>query len=235
MKAIFNREFKAYFQRMSGYLFVGATVLCLSAFVMLYCLFYGMPSISYALSDMTLITALIIPAIASGAISKERKNGTDRLLSMLPIFRSDIVIGKYLALLCVFLVPVGVGAIFPLWLDLIGEVNFVGSYASLLCYALFGAALIAISVFFSALFDRVWVGTLVNYGALVGVYLLNTIARAWLPMGRVRDILLAFSFFGRFDSFVHGIFDLGTVIFYAAVALIFLCLSVVTAEKRRLF
>ena len=65
MKAIFKREFKSYFQRMSGYVFVGITVLCMSALVMFYCLFYGMPSISFALSDMMLITALIIPAIAA--------------------------------------------------------------------------------------------------------------------------------------------------------------------------
>ena len=235
MKAIFKREFKSYLGKMSGYMFVGAMLLCMSALVTLYCFFYGMPSISYALSDMTLITALIIPVIASQVISSERKRGTERLLSMLPISRADIVLGKYFALLCVFIIPTALFGLFPLLLDMIGEVNFGTSYAALFCYALFGAALIAISVFFSALFDRVWVGTLVNYGALVGVYLLNTIARAWLPMGRVRDILLALSFFGRFDSFVHGIFDLGTVIFYAAVALIFLCLSVVTAEKRRLF
>ena len=235
MKAIFKREFRSYFQKMSGYVFVGATVLCMSAFITLYCLFYGMPSISFALSDMMLVMALIIPAIASQAISSERKKGTERLLSMLPVTRAEIVIGKYLALLCVFLIPVAVGGLFPLWLDLIGDVNFATSYAGLFCFAFFGAALIAISVFCSALFDKVWVGTLVNYCALVVVYILNTIARAWLPMGRVRDIVLFFSLFGRFDGFVHGIIDLGTVVFYAVLAAIFLALGIYTVEKRRLF
>ena len=220
---------------MGGYAFVSAMVLSTNIFVTLYCFFYGMPSISYALSDMTLVSALIIPAIASGVISSERQNGTDRLLSMLPISRAGIVVGKYLALLCVFLIPVALCGFFPLWLDLVGEVNFAASYAGLFCYAIYGAALIAISVFCSALFDKVWVGMLVNYGALMVVYLANTLARTWLPIGRMRDILLSLSFFGRFDGFVHGIFDLGAVIFYAAVALIFLFLSVYAAEKRRLF
>ena len=102
MNAIFKREFKSYLGKMSGYLFVGAMLLCMSALVTLYCFFYGMPSISYALSDMTLITALIIPAIASQVISSERKRGTERLLSMLPISRADIVLGKYFALLFAF-------------------------------------------------------------------------------------------------------------------------------------
>ena len=235
MKAIFRREFNSYFQRIHGYAFIGVMLLCMSAFVTLYCMLYGMPSISFALSDMTLVTALLIPAIASQAISSERKKGTDRLLSMLPITRAEIVIGKYLALLCVFLIPVAFCGIFPLLLDMTGEVNFASSYAGLFCYALFGAALISISVFCSALFDKVWVGTLVNYGALVLAYLLNALARALLPMGGVRDIILAFSFFGRFDGFVHGIFDIGTIIFYALVAVIFLCLGVYATEKRRLF
>lgn len=235
MKAIFKREFKSYFQRMSGYVFVGVTFLCMSAFVTLYCLFYSMPSISFALSDMMLVTALLVPAIASQAISSERKKGTERLLSMLPVSRAEIVIAKYLALVCVFLIPVAFCGVFPLFLDMMGDVNFATSYAGLFCYTLFGAALIAISVFCSALFDKVWIGTLVNYGALVFAYLLNAATRAWLPMGRVRDILLSLSFFGRFDGFVHGIIDLGTLIFYALVAVIFLCLGIYATEKRRLF
>ena len=235
MKAIFKREFKSYFHRISGYAFVGVMFLFMSAFVTLYSFFYGMPSIAFALSDMTLVAALLIPAIASQAISSDRKKETDRLLAMLPVSRAEIVIGKYLALLCVFIITVAYCGVFPLFLDMIGEVNFATSYAGLFCYALFGAALIAISVFCSALFDKVWVGTLVNYGALVLVYLLNTLARALLPMGRVRDILLSLSFFGRFDGFVHGIFDIGTVIFYALVTVIFLCLGIYVTEKRRLF
>ena len=235
MKAIFKREFKSYLGKMSGYLFVGAMLLCMSALVTLYCFFYGMPSISFALSDMTLITALIIPAIASQVISSERKRGTERLLSMLPISRADIVLGKYFALLCVFIIPTALFGLFPLLLDMIGEVNFGTSYAALFCYALFGAALIAISVFCSALFDKVWIGTLVNYGALLIIFGLNTAVRAFLPMGRVRDILLSLTFFGSFDGFVHGIVDIGTLIFYALVAAIFLSLGVYVTEKRRLF
>lgn len=235
MKAIFKREFKSYFRKMSGYIFISAMFLAMSALVTLYCFFYGMPSISFALSDMMLVTALIVPAIASQAISSERKKGTERLLSMLPVSKADIVLGKYFALLCVFLIPTALFGVFPMFLDLIGEANFATSYSGLFCYALFGASLIAISVFCSALFDKVWLGTLVNYGALVVLYLLNTAARALLPMGRVRDILLSLSFFCRFDGFVHGIIDIGTMIFYALVTVIFLALGIYAAEKRRLF
>lgn len=235
MKAIFKREFQSYFQRMSGYVFIGASFLGMSAFVTLYCFLYGMPSISFALSDMMLVTALLIPAIASQSISSERKKGTERLLSMLPVSRAEIVIGKYLALVCVFIIPTVFFGAFPLFLDAAGDVNFATSYAGLFCYALFGAALIAISVFCSALFDKVWIGTLVNYGALVIVYALNTMAWAWLPMGRLRDIILSLSFFGRFDGFVHGIIDIGTLLFYALVAAIFLALGIYATEKRRWF
>ena len=235
MKAIFKREFQSYFQRMSGYVFIGASFLGMSAFVTLYCFLYGMPSISFPLSDMMLVTALLIPAIASQSISSERKKGTERLLSMLPVSRAEIVIGKYLALVCVFIIPTVFFGAFPLFLDAAGDVNFATSYAGLFCYAIFGAAMIAISVFCSALFDNVWIGTLVNYGALVVSYLVGTLARAWLPMGRVRDIFISLSLFGRFDGFVHGTFDLGTVIFYSIVALIFLFLSIYATEKRRLF
>ena len=235
MKAIFNREFKSYFQRMSGYAFIGACVFCVGALVTYYSLFYGMPSLVYALSDAMLVIALIIPAFALSAISGERKNGTDRLLSMLPVSRAQIVVGKYLALVAVFSISVAFCGLFPLWLDMIGEVNFATSYAGLLCYALFGAAMIAISLFISAAFDNLIIAAVVNYGALVVLYLLGTLASALIPFGWGRDIVLSLSLFGRFDSFIYGAFDLGAVIYYAIVAVVFLLLGIHTAEKRRLF
>ncbi len=235
MKAVFKREFKSYFQRMSGFLFLGISLCLMGALTTLYCVYYGMPSLAYALSDMSLLTALLIPAFAACMISGERKRGTDRILSMLPISRFDILFGKYFAMLMLFLLSVLSFATLPVFLSAFGKVELALSYASLFCYALFGAALIAITLFISTLFDNTWVSVGVNYGAVVLFYIINTLAESFLPMGKAREIILSLSFFGRFDSFMFGVFDVATLLYYAAVTVFFLMLALFSAEKRRLF
>ena len=235
MRAIFKREFKSYFQRTSGFLFLGLSLFFMSVLVVIYSVFYGIPSMAYALSDMTLLTALIVPAFFASVISGERKRGTDKLLSMLPITRREIVLGKYFAALMLFALSVLSFATLPVFLSAFGSIDLAASYASLFCYAAFGVALISISLFISSLFDNTWVSLGVNYGAVILLYLANSLSESLLPMGKVKDILLAFSFFGRFDSFMFGLVDPLTIVYYILVAEIFLSLSLFSAEKRRLF
>lgn len=235
MRAIFKREFKSYFQRSSGFLFLALSLFFMSVLVVIYSVLYGIPSMAYPLSDMTLVTALIIPAFFATVISGERKRGTDKLLGMLPITRREIVLGKYFAALMLFTLSVLSFATLPVFLSAFGGIDLAASYASLLCYAAFGASLISISIFISSLFDNVWVSVGVNYGAVILLYLVNALSESLLPMGKVKDIILSLSFFGRFDSFMFGLFDPLTIVYYILVGEIFLALALFSAEKRRLF
>jgi len=87
-------------------------------------------------------------------IAEERKQKTDQLLYSLPIKTTDIVIGKFLALLLVFIIPVAITAIYPLIFKQYGEVYLPTSYGSLLAFYIMGAALIAVGMFISCLTEN---------------------------------------------------------------------------------
>ena len=62
-----------------------------------------------------------------------------------------IVIGKYLALLLVFLVPVIILSTYPLVLSMYGELEMKTVYSTIFAFFLLGASLLAIGIFISTL------------------------------------------------------------------------------------
>jgi len=97
---------------------------------------------------------VIVPILTMRVIAEERKQKTDQLLYSLPITTTQVVIGKYLALLTVYLIPLGVVALYPLIFAQFGEVYLLTSYGSILAFFVLGAALIALGVFISSLTDN---------------------------------------------------------------------------------
>lgn len=79
---------------------------------------------------------------------------TDQLLYALPITTAQVILGKYLALLAVYLVPLGIISFYPLIFAQFGEVYLPTAYGSILAFFLLGAALMALGVFLSSLTDN---------------------------------------------------------------------------------
>ena len=102
-------------------------------------------------------------------IAEERRQKTDQLLYSLPITTSQIIIGKYLALLIVYLVPLVIISFYPLIFSRFGEVYLLTSYGSMFAFFMMGAAFMAIGTFISSLTDNLGFAA----GIAIPVILLN--------------------------------------------------------------
>ena len=87
-------------------------------------------------------------------IAEERKQKTDQLLYSLPITTTQVVLGKYLALLVVYLIPLAIISLYPLIFSQYGDVYLLTAYGSILAFFILGAALIALGVFISSLTEN---------------------------------------------------------------------------------
>ena len=87
-------------------------------------------------------------------IAEERKQKTDQLFYALPITTSQVVLGKYFALLTVYLIPLLIISIYPLIFSRFGEVYLPTSYGSILSFFIMGSALLALGVFISSLTEN---------------------------------------------------------------------------------
>ena len=285
MIAVWKHELKNYFHSLTAYIF-GAFLL---AFIGLGALRYNIQAavsnFEFVLSYGCLIFVVIVPILTMRVIAEERRQKTDQLLYSLPITTVQVVLGKYLALLVVYAVPLCLISLYPLIFSQSGDVDLPTSYGSILAFLVLGAALIALGMFLSSLTDNqgfaAGIGIAVilfNYysvslseyvsstafGSMVAIcvlilalwgiiryltknetlaygvsFLLLAVTVVAYQMdaasfeGLLPKIMTQLSLFERFYVFVNGVFDMTAIVYYAAVIVFFLFLSVQSLEKRR--
>lgn len=126
MKAIYKRELKSYFQSMIGYAFIAFLLAFVGIYFMAYNLNAGYPYFSYALSGVMFMFLVAVPILTMKSFSEERKSKTDQLLLTSPVRLVDVVLGKYLAMVTVFLIPNLIFCIYPLVIKMQGDCLFAG-------------------------------------------------------------------------------------------------------------
>lgn len=151
MKAIFRHELSSYFTNVTGYVFGAFLLLFAGIYTMAYNLHSGLANFEYVLSGMSFIFLIIVPILTMKVIAEEKRQKTDQLLYSLPLSMTKVVLGKYAALLVVFLIPTGIICLYPIILSAFGSVSFLTSYSAIIGFFLLGAALIAIGTFLSSL------------------------------------------------------------------------------------
>ena len=106
MTAIYKKELKSYLTSMIGYLFMAFTLALFGLYFTAINLQQGYPEIGYALQNSAFILLIAVPVLTMRVLSEEQKNKTDQLLLTAPVKISDIILGKYLALLTIYVIPV---------------------------------------------------------------------------------------------------------------------------------
>lgn len=150
MKAVFKHELSAHFTGLSGYVFGAFLLLFTGIYVLSYNLSMLSVNFEYVLGGMSFIFMLIVPILTMRVLAEERRQRTDQLLYSLPISMTEVVLGKYLAMLVVFAIPMAIISLYPLVLSSYGDVCLPMAYSAIAGFFLLGAALIAMGTFVSS-------------------------------------------------------------------------------------
>lgn len=169
MIAVWKHELSNHFHSLTAYIFSAFLLAFVGLGAMLYNIQSAVANFEYVLSFVCLGFVVIIPILTMKVIAEERRQKTDQLLYSLPITTSQIIIGKYLALLIVYLVPLVIISFYPLIFSRFGEVYLLTSYGSIFAFFMMGAALMAIGTFISSLTDNLGFAA----GIAIPVILLN--------------------------------------------------------------
>lgn len=230
MKAIFQREFKSYFTSITGYAFAAFLLLIIGIYTMSVCLVGYYPNYEYVLGNTAFIFLLIVPIVTMKTFAEERKQKTDQLLYALSLGMPRIVIGKYLALLAVFAVPLIPASLYPLILMQYGSLSLRVISTAMLGFLLLGASLLALGMFISSLTESQPLAAGITFLIILINFLSSSLA-SYLPIGST--LITALSLFDRLDNFVYGILNVGDIVFYLSAVALFLFLTVQSLEKRR--
>lgn len=236
MKAIYKREFKSYFDSMIGYVFVAFVIAFIGIYFMAYNMYSGYPYFSYSLSGATLIMLLAVPVLTMKSFAEERKTKTDQLLLTAPVSLTKIVLGKYLAMMTVFAVPMVILCACPLIISAFGNAYFAVDYASILAFYLMCGTFVAMGMFISSLTESQIIAAVGTFALMLVLYLWMSLME-FLPTSVKEtfggllsrpDITSVFSTFA-FDS----IFDVTGLIVYLSIIFVFVFLTIQSLSKRR--
>lgn len=154
MIAVLKHELRVYFHSLTAYVFGAFLLAFVGIGAMLYNLQAAVSNFEFVLNFGSLIFVVIVPVLTMRVIADERRQKTDQLLYSLPITTTEVILGKYLALLAVYLIPLCIICLYPLIFSRFGDVYLLTSYGSILAFFVMGSALIAVGIFISSLTEN---------------------------------------------------------------------------------
>lgn len=239
MTAIYKRELKAYFCSVIGWLYLAVMMAVMGIYFYLLNLLVGYPTISYMLQSVVFLIVFTIPILTMRSLAEERKYKTDQLILTAPISVGKIVMGKYLALVTLFAIPLALLGITPLILGSVGEFQLGLSYTSLLGFLLYGCLGLAIGLLASSLTESVVVSAILTLVFMFAGYIMSGFSGIISAYGTTAfsdfavKILNCFDMVGRFDILSSGYFDVGAVIYYITFTAFVLFCVTQSIQKRR--
>ena len=236
MKAIYKREVASYFKSMTGYVFLFFVFLIVGIYFYAYNLLNGYPSMNVTFNSITFVFLLAVPVLTMRVLAEERRQKTDQLLITAPVSVARIVLGKFFALLTVYLIPIGVICIYPLIMRIFGKISFAQNYTAILGFFLLGAANIAVGLFISSLTENTIIAAVLTFVVMFLSYIMSGL-ESFLPSsmsdGIVYHVLEAFNVDGHFQSFVDGTLEVTAVVYFISVMFVFVFLTMQSIKKRR--
>jgi ABC-2 type transport system permease protein len=234
MIAVLRKELRTYFVSPVAYVVIAAYLVMSGVFFAI--LVLAQPgsveaSLSIVFSNVAVVLLLVAPALTMRLVAEEQRSGTIELLLTAPIQDWEIIVGKYLASVALFLIPVALTLIYPFVILHYGTPDIgpmIGGYVGLV---LFGAAFLAVGMLATSLTQNQVVAALVAVAILLGLWLIGAFASS--TRAPVSTVLNYLSIITHYNEFSRGLIDTRDVVYYLSVIVISLFLSVRVLETRR--
>lgn len=181
--------------------------------------------------DATFVLLLLVPVLTMRLVAEEDRAHTMELLATSPVTNTAIILGKYVAIVLLFVVLLAISTYMPLSLALIGRLDWgllASTYAGLL---LLGGAFLSIGLFASTLNENQIVSAAIGFALLLIFWVLGFAQQA--SGSAAQDILSSLSFASHFSNLSGGVIDTKDVLFFLSLTAFFLFLGVMMLEARK--
>lgn len=234
MLAIYKRELKSYFRSFIGLLFIAVTLFFLGLYFTVYNLLNGYPYFAYSVSSVIFLFMLSVPILTMRILAEEKRSKTDQLILTAPVSVGAVVMGKFLALVTIFLIPTLIACVYPLIMANFGSVPMGEAYLSILAFFLFGTASIAVGVFISSLTESQVIAAVLSFAVLFLGYMMPSICSIISSTGNLLTRLLGcFDMYTPFANLLEGTLNIGSIVYFVSLAALVLFLTVQSIQKRR--
>ena len=161
---------------MMGYIFISFILLLEGIYFTAYNILGAYPVFEMTLTAITFIFLILVPILTMKIIAEERRQKTDQMLLTYPVPVSEIIIGKYLALGTVYLIPMAIISCYPWILAKYGVVSMPMAYTGIFGFVLLGLAQIAIGMFVSSVTENPVIAAVISFIVLFVSYMMEGLA-----------------------------------------------------------
>ncbi|MBA5865075.1 MAG: ABC transporter permease subunit [Nitrospira sp. CR1.3] len=251
VSAIMAKELRSYFVSPVVYVVSAVFLLIVGLLAYLYIVFAGAQAIQLMqlqggqaqinLNDLVFrnlfasvrfVLLIVLPILTMRLFAEERKLRTFEFLMTSPIGLNEIVAGKFMSVLLVFLGLLGLTGLIPLTLSLFSDFDWYPILTGYLGLALLGAFFLSVGLLASALTENQIVAAFVSFGFLLFMWLLAGLG-SLLGDTTAGQVLSYISFMEHYDHLVRGLVDTKDLVYFvsALILLLFLAHRVVDSTR----
>ena len=240
IKAIFQREFKAYFDSPVAYVFLVAFLVLVGFLTFGVTMFYERrpANLTPFCFWHPWVYLLLVPAATMGLWAEERRTGTIELLLTLPVTLVETLVGKFLAAWA--FIGIALALTFPIvattaWL---GNPDFGALFCGYLGSFLLSGACVAVGVFASALSRSQVIGFVIALAICLFLLIIgfdpviNAVSGWGVPTGVVNAVASC-SLMQHFDAMRRGVIDFYDIGYYLGVIVFMLAAAHVVTDNRK--
>jgi ABC-2 type transport system permease protein len=183
-----------------------------------------------AMANIMVFTA---PLLTMRLVSEEYRSGTIEKLITSPLSETQIIVGKFLGVLCFYAALLAATLVFLVLVACYGRPDAGVAAMGYVGMLLLGAAFLAVGLFTSCLTKYQILAALVAIAILSLFALLMRPIAAGADQEWLRQLAANLNAMTRFSDFARGMFDTRGLVYFLSATAIFLFLSVKALESRR--
>ncbi|MCY4074587.1 MAG: ABC transporter permease [Acidobacteria bacterium] len=185
------------------------------------------------LSNTAIVLLFFLPFLTARTYAEEKKSGTIELLLTSPLSDLEIILGKFLGVLTLFVLMLAVTALHMVILFWYGEPELGPMLSGYLGLLLMGASFISVGLLVSSATRNQIVAGVVTFAVLLLFWILSWMADSVGPT--TQAVLSYLSILEHFDDFSKGVIDTRHVAYYVSFVAfgLFLTAKAVDTERWR--
>ena len=182
-------------------------------------------------TNMSVVLLFFIPMLTMRLFAEEQKSGTIELLLTYPVRDGEVLAGKYLAALALYVILLALTLLYPGLIAYFTRVEWGPIFAGYFGLLLTGAMFLAAGVLVSSLTENQIVAAFGTFGILLAFWVVGWGAE--FAGGTLRSLFQYLSIGDHLDGFTRGLIDTKDLVYYLSVTALALFLTLRSLESKR--
>ncbi|HSK10714.1 MAG TPA: ABC transporter permease [Vicinamibacterales bacterium] len=248
--AIARKELRGYFASPVGYVVVGLYSIVFGYFYAIALNWFVQQSmqapqmgggplnvnqqmIRYVFMNSTVVNLFVVPLITMRTYAEEKRSGTIELLMTSPVTDFQIIVGKFLGALGLYLAMMAVTLLHMAVLFVYGNPEWKPVLTAYLGMLLLGGSFLSVGLFFSSLTRNQIVAGMFTFAVLMLLWVIDWLGTLAGPT--FQSVMTYLSLTGHLEDFLRGVVDTRHLVYYLSFITfgLFLTAKAVDSERWR--